>query len=353
MTIEDDQNESQDEELDLDGSVENNKPEKLAEGSEGSEGSKDFVGKLESHHHDLSDLIKPGATAEEIINIIDSVPHDTLIPWEECHLPSMGYYYGWPDGIIKVRAMGQQAEKILTTQRLAKTGQSIDHLFQECCQFPDGFSSSDLLVGDRTFLLYFLRGVTHGNMYEFAVTCPNEECETTNTHVYDLNDLQSSITPARADIGNEPFKVTLPFLSELFKKDIWVEVKFLRAYDTNDIVARRRIRDKTFKKRGGIKSKTKSVDPREQVSQNVIYSDALDNNMDKMIVSFLGDPDRLKIRSLISKLHSRDTSAIREWMRENTPGIDTSIEIVCPDCGHEFKMELPITEDFFRSTKRR
>jgi hypothetical protein len=39
---------------------------------------------------------------------------------------------------------------------------------------------------------------------------------------------------------------------------------------------------------------------------------------------------------------------IREWLRLNSPGIDTQVDLNCADCGQEFRVMLPITESFFR-----
>jgi hypothetical protein len=158
----------------------------------------------------MDDLVRPGGSNEDFLDSILQAPEEKLIPWEECHLPSGGRYYGWQDGTVMVRAMGQTAEKILATDRLQQSGQSIDMLFKECCRFPDGFDPADLLLGDRIFLLYFLRGITHGNLYEFAITCPNSACEQLSTHTYDLNQLAATIHRGDPKLGAEPFDVELP-----------------------------------------------------------------------------------------------------------------------------------------------
>lgn len=355
-----DEHQNSEEELNIDGSSpatpSNNNP------------AQHPINKIESHHANLSDLVGPGASDEDFLDALLATPSERLIPWEECTLPSLGIYYNWPDGICKVRPMGQVAEKILATERLAASGQSIDYLFSECCRFPEGFDASDLLLGDRIFLLYFLRGITHGNMYEFAVTCPNKNCETINTHSYDLNDLAATIKPANASLGQEPFKVELPYLTEATGRKFWVSLRFLRAYDANDMIAMRRAKKKLFARPGGVKSKSaeiakkraqetnelrrQAVDPRNQERQNIALDNALDENLEKIIVNVMGVDDRLKVRSFVQKLHAKDTATIREWLRVNTPGIDNTVEIVCPDCGHEFTVELPITESFFRPSKR-
>lgn len=303
----------------------------------------------------LRNLVPPGASPEEFLDVLANVPQEQLIPWEETSLPSRGIYYGWPDGTCHVRAMGQTAEKILATQRLASSGQSIDYLFRECCKFPAGFDAADLLLGDRVFLLYYLRGITHGNMYEFAVTCNNPECGAVSTHAYDLNDLVTTMRVADQSLGGEPFKITLPYLTEATGREVWVGVRFLRAYDANEMLARRRVRNKAFSKpAGGVRAKTKPmVDPRAKQQEAIMLDSTLDDNLEKIIVSVMGVADRLRVRTFVQKLHAQDTAEIRDWLRNNTPGIDTTIDIECPECKSVFQMELPITESFFRPTKQR
>lgn len=307
------------------------------------------VNQMETAVADLTADINPGMTNEDLVNLIIGSSEEKLIPWEECFLPSRGLYYGWPDGMVMVRAMGQTAEKVLATQRLAQSGQSIDYLFRECCKFPNGFDPVDLLLGDRVFLLYYIRGITHGNLYEFVINCPNENCQSVSTHTYDLNELASTVTWANPTIGREPFKVVLPYMSKATKREFWVGVRFLRGADANDILAKRKARKKMVAKPGGVKTRGLSYDTRPQVQS---IDDSVTENMSKIIVSVMGVDDPFTIRSFIEKMHASDTAEVREWLRNNTPGIDNTVTVECPDCSNEFTVELPITESFFRPSKR-
>lgn len=315
--------------------------------------TQDDINQMHTAVGDLSGLASPGISNEELLARILQMSDDKLIPWEECHLPSRGIYYGWPDGIIKVKAMGQTAEKVLATQRLAQSGQSIDYLFKECCQFPEGFDAADLLLGDRVFLLYYIRGITHGNMYEFAITCPNQNCEAVSTHTYDLNDLARTVVWANPSNGQEPFTVKLPYMTKAVGRDFYVGVRFLRGVDANDILAKRKARKKMFAKPGGVRSRGQRspIDIRRQQQQTQQIDDSVSENMGKIIVSVMGVTDHFTIRQFIEKMHAQDTAAVREWLRSNTPGIDNTVTVECPECTQEFTMELPITESFFRPSK--
>lgn len=292
-----------------------------------------------------------GLSNEELVDRILQVDQEKLIPWELIEIPSRGIYYGWVDGMCQIRPMGQTAEKILVTQRLVSSGQAIDYLFRECCQFPNGFDPVDLLVGDRAFLLYYLRGITHGQIYEFTTTCPNEECGAISPYAYNLNELASTIRYADPSLGQEPFQVTLPHMSEIVGRHMYVGVRFMRASDANDIASRRRVKKKATSQ-AGVRTRGRGTPkPQGQQDQNVALDSILNDNLEKLIVHVQGVRDPLRIREFITRLHARDTATIREWLRDNTPGIDTTVEITCSGCQIDYAVELPITEAFFRPAK--
>lgn len=299
----------------------------------------------------IEDLISPSASNEDVIDAVLAAPDDRLIPWESCTLPSRGMFYDWGTGVVQVHGMGLMTDKILATQRLAQSGESIDHVFRECVRFPDpSFDAMDLLVGDRVFLLYYLRGITHGNIYEFAITCPNPACASTSTHSYDLNEQAKTIKWADPTLGQEPFRVTLPYLSEVTGREFWVGLRFLRGRDTNNMVATRRMRKKVTAApsvRAGRDSQVMNG------HSNVIIDETLSENLQLIVTDVLGVTDRMRVHGTIERLHARDTATIREWLKDNSPGIDTAVTLNCPDCGQAFTTELPITESFFRPTPAR
>lgn len=325
--------------------------------SESQSSDDDNINKMRMHVANLAGVTTPGDSNDEFIDKLLMTPHDQLIPWEDCYLPSRGLYYNgaWEAGRVKVRAMGQTAEKILSTQRLAQSGQSIDYLFRECCQFPEGFDPVNLLLGDRVFLLYFIRGITHGNIYEFAFTCPNQDCQSVSTHVYNLNELVDTTTWANPALGEEPFRVDLPYLTNATEREVWVSVRFLRAYDANDILARKKAKDAATVRPGNsvrTRGRKRPMDVAQQRQQMQKLDDTITENLEKVIVNLMGSGDTLKIRQFVSQMHAQDTATVREWLREHTPGIDNSVIVSCPDCNAEHTVELPITEAFFRPSKR-
>jgi len=83
----------------------------------------------------MSESEKPN-NPQDILDKVLQLQPDQVMPWEEVVLPSQGLYYDGavPDGRVKVRPMGLDAEKILATQRLAQSGKSIEWLFRKCVQ---------------------------------------------------------------------------------------------------------------------------------------------------------------------------------------------------------------------------
>lgn len=295
-----------------------------------------------------SDSADSADTAESLVDELIHMQEDEFIPWEEVTLPSKGEYYGetLPGGVVRVRAMGIHADKILATQRLAQTGQSIDYLFKHCVQLTEGFDPLDLLTGDRIFLLYVLRGITHGNTYEFALKCP--QCEYMSSHIYDLNELAETVKNPDPSIGSEPFKVHLPYMSKAMGKDVWVKVRFMRGRDINQLSNRQR-----FNKRVRAGSTT------NRKERQVVIDETVTDNLATVIASIGGDGlqgevnNSMKIKAVVDRMHAKDTATIREFLRENSPGIDTTIQVECPECGYNIRTELPITENFFRPTSDR
>ncbi len=267
---------------------------------------------------------------------------DEIFIWEPVWLPSQGLYYDGaiPDGRVEVRAWGIEADKILSTQRYASSGMALDYIFKKFVRLPDPqFNHEDLLTGDRTFLLYYLRGITHGNVYSFKFTCSNTDCGEVAILDYDLNDLISTVKVASHDMGEEPFRVNLPYLSESYARDVWVQVRFMRGYDTNKLF-------KTMKTKKPIKRKSKDI--WEQVD------DSIEKNL-QMLVTAVGvgteiKKDRATINNIIGKMHSKDVATVRAFLDNNEPTIDSIIEIECEHCGEEVKQGLPVTAEFFRPT---
>jgi len=298
---------------------------------------------------DLADAAK-GKTGAELIDIITAKPVDDFLPWEKIPLPSMGAYYGGriPDGVIEVRPMGLITDKIMATARLAQTYQALDYIYKHCCKIPNDMDPLDLLVGDRMFILYYLRGVTHGNIYEFSVKCNNQACGIMSTHEYDLNEMARTIRHPK--FNKEPIKIVLPAMSEELGKEFYIEARYMRGRDLQVMMRNQKVRERSMS--GQAKNASEAgKHPMERRKEEISLDTTVEQHLHMQVETVMGVSDRMKVQQVIARLTARDTAIIRDTLRETEPGIDTMIEIVCPECQTEMKLDLPITETFFRPKK--
>lgn len=313
------------------------------------------VNQRESVNQVIADLGR-GMSDAEFINALASAPDDMLIPWEEVPLPSGGIYYeGWQNGTVRVRAMNQSVEKGFSNKRLLQSGGAMDMMFDVCVELPTPMDHKELLVGDRTFLLYYIRGLTFGNLYKFVSKCP--KCNAEGAHTYDMNELYGTVIHSNTSLGKEPFKVVLPHLTAISNREIWVGIRFLRQFDITSIMANRRFMKKASGNGGTVKAgnarrrgraPSSSATQAQDDGQNM--ADALmEGSVSKTIVSVNGVSDTYAVSQIVSRLHSRDNAAIRDFLLENTPGIDSTVNVTCENCGVDAMMDLPITDGFFRS----
>jgi hypothetical protein len=316
-----------------------------------------------SEEHEIAENIERLQTTEvdtkepkvSLLDKVLSTTEDELHPWEAVVLPSRGLYYDGqvPGGVVEVKPMGLYADKVLTTQRLVRSGEALEYIYKKYVRLPNDFDHQSLLDDDRSFLLYYLRGITHGNSYEFILTCPH--CDGVSNHEYDLNELYDTVTPPNPNIGEEPFSVRLPDFSELCGSDFCVKVRFLRGYDTSEMLGTTRA---DAHAPGRARSRKKK-DWRNKHGNDKIkdhgetLDETLERNINRIIVSADGELDRGKIGKMVEKMSSADINSVVEFLRENSPGVDTSIETNCTKCDTIIVTPLPITASFFRPKKRR
>jgi len=289
---------------------------------------------------------------EELVRHTES---DNYIPWERTTLPSQGLYYSnkIPDGIIEVKPMGIDIDKLLTNQRIAQSGELISKIISSCTRWNPEFNIREMLSGDYNYLIYYLRGITHGNDYEFAAECAY--CKTKNIYQINLSQLFETIKGPNEEFIKEPIEFKLPYLSSSFKKDVFALLKLVRV---DDIMKMSRADDQIFdpikisrasvRNRNNIKKKAPSLD----------ISKVYENNLKSQIVGFKIDGKEMKDSrkdQIIEKLHQMDTSAIREFLDDISPGIDTIVEVTCkdPDCNKDANINVPLGEGFFGSTRAR
>lgn len=279
---------------------------------------------------------------KDVVDYLLTTNQDELLPWETVQLPSLGYFYGdnIPDGKVQVRPTGLTADKILSTQRLVQSGKALDHIFQRYVRLPNNFPPANLLVGDRTFLLFYLRGITHGNMYEFSVECSDESCKAKSFHTYDLNYMADNIKYPQHK--QEPIRIPLPYLTAKLGADVWVEARFMRGHDLMTL-------DKKDKLQERVVGSVRSAKTGRSMSRSNEINRRLEQSMYLLITSINGNTDLGKVHKIISeKMSSNDIQMINSELDRYSPGVDLEVTVDCPECGNEMTMQLPLSESFFR-----
>lgn len=243
------------------------------------------------------------------------------IPVETVPLPSNGRVYSSDSSLhnretVEIKAMTAREEDILTSKALLKKGTVISELIKSCL-IDKSIDPRDILTGDRNALMVAIRITGYGAEYDAEIECP--ECQTKAPHQFDLAALpikRLEIEPVAQ--GTNLFEFTLPYTK---KK---VHFRFLTGRDEEEIVA-----TSEKQKKLGLTSET-------SVTTSLLYS----------LMSIDGVEDRAKIAAFTRIMPARDSLALRNYIRDNEPGITMKQETTCPSCGHADEVNMPLGVNF-------
>jgi len=182
-------------------------------------------------------------------------------------------------------------ETILTSPNISNGGKIIDILIKR--KVKDlGFDSSDLLIGDRTALMIFLRVTAFGEEYTQLVF--NSKSGEFEEGVINLSSLQQKKLTIRPDENGE-FEFLLP------KSNKKVTFSLLTGKDEEIID----IREKEDLKRNP-----------DGVSNKLIFT------LEQQIKSIDGERDKIKISNILKKIPIIDSRSLRKYIEEVNPGLD-------------------------------
>jgi hypothetical protein len=288
----------------------------------------------------------------DLDRILSKDPHE-MIPWEEVKLPSRGIYYDselMKEGVVKVRAMNFDVEKAMSNQRIARDGQSLDVMLEKCVQLPDpDFDHLDLLIGDRYYLMFYIRGISYGDDYTFQLKCPH--CGHQDLYTFPMGELQQTLKIADPNL-EYPFRVELPYMSKVMGTKIDVGIRLITGRDMEHIFKNRPDKNRIFSKKARVRKRLEPTRNGPVMHGKDEEDESVNITIKKSIIDVCGDTNPTKIEKFINMLHSQDLSIIGQTIDEVSPGIDTMIEIVCFGCETPIgPIGLPMTENFFRTTK--
>lgn len=237
-------------------------------------------------------------------------------------LPSEGLPYlgALPGGVVSVHPIRVKEEKILAGLQDNRWQEGL-HLLLKSCLATD-FDPNELTLSDRLFLLFQLRTLSYGPMYDFEITCPKDGVQF--THSCDLTKLAVKHLPADF---KEPFEILLPSSNQV------VGLRLLRPKDEVDL---RKFTDAQRVR----KSKTINEDS---------YSYRLSLHITSVEGVALEPGERME---WVENLIGMDSQAIQEAVEETDSGLDGTVSVTCPTCSHQINQSIPWTSTFFRPRKR-
>lgn len=244
---------------------------------------------------------------------------ETVYKYEEILLPSKGKFYddeiAPSNGIIHVRMMTGEEDEILTKQRLLKNGQALNMIYASCIK--ENVKPEEMLAVDRTYLLIFLRGISHGERYNTSIRCP--DCNKSFETEIDLDSLELERCPD--DFDKESLKGKLP------KSGYKFSYRLATGKDEQMV-----------------------NDYQERKTKKNNDDDVWSYRASLLINDIEGLEDKSALQTLLSKLPVADVSHIRSLLNNPPFGVNTEIPMQCAYCDYEFEALLPLDVNFFFPT---
>ena len=237
-----------------------------------------------------------------------------------------------PTGLMgRIRGMKVREERILSDRKLAKSGGQVDELLAACWEEtvdagPYDFGEKDIdwgqvLQGDRFYALLRVRALTYGAQYAFAVSCQSEACRARIEWELDLGELpcrELSEESRGAFADGARFETVLPDAGKR------VCFRLLTGADERKLPQlRRSAGDRLLSAMLAFRVvEVEGLEPRER-------------------------------RRFIEDLTMRDADFLVDEFDRVDCGLDTTIEIECPECFATQEVELPFDRSFFMPGKER
>ena len=225
-------------------------------------------------------------------------------------------------GVIRIRPMTLAEEKIITTDRLIQQGKALDMVLENCVK--SNVNSYDLLSSDRLYLLFYLRGMSYGLDYDFAIRCYH--CGFNFEQTIEIDQLPVKTWDEKGD-GTEPIVMKLP------QTGFEVEARYMRGHDESKLAEAAR----------EMKNFNQADDSIGEALTMLITKITTDDG------EVLSPKDRM---DFIDHMPAGDADFFREVLREKDCGIQMLDRIYCPRCNGELEFNVPLGRNFFRRSRR-
>lgn len=317
----------------------------------------------------VKNINKP--TIQESVNFnIDDIPD--YIQYDILPLPSNGECYASKKGRIPVRYLTASDENIIASPNMYTNGQLIDVILKRCILDKD-FNVDEMCTGDRDAILIWLRGTSYGP--EYPITATNSENGKQYDTVINLNEFKYLPFKLKGD-ENGWFDYTT-------SDGKVIKFKYLSKNDIMDVYDEtiggyvNRSKINIYKNMNEVKRSLKSVEDKVDdfddtlyeatdyiiewvgdksidVDENEMFNKIVTGNMIKYTMSVDGNTDREYITKYIENMRAMEAKKYREYVLENKPGVDMSVEIPIPesDGGGSFKTFLALDDTVFINTAK-
>jgi len=237
-----------------------------------------------------------------------------------------------PSGLSgEIRGLKVKEFNILADRRLAKGGGQIDAILSACWvetldPGPYDFGEKNIdwdkvLQGDRFYALLKVRSLSLGNTYPFGIVCQNESCRHRFEWEIALDDLD---VRKLADDDRERFQSGNRFETRLpgCGKRVWFRLSI-------------------------------GADERRFSKVRQANRDRLWSAMLALRVVEIEDVKDTDKRRFIEDLDISDAEHLRAEFDRVDCGVDTTVEIECPECLSVQDVDLPFDQRFFLGTQRK
>lgn len=257
----------------------------------------------------------------------NTISNKEKYPYEIIELPSGGYFYSEDNplssGKIKMRQPTAKHEDILTSKNLITKGIVIDEFLKSLIIDPIDYDT--MLLGDKNGIMIASRILLYGPEYKTQIKCPS--CGNTQVETFNLAELETKeIDYSKFVRGVNEFDYILPY------SKIPIKIKLLTNKDEREIYQQLKVNKK---------HNLNSVE--NEISIRLSY----------VITNWNGETSRSKIYKYVSEeLLSRDSFALRDYLAEINPGINTDVYFECNNCGYSANISLPMDVNFFWPSRR-
>lgn len=237
-----------------------------------------------------------------------------------------------PSGIVgRIRGMKAREERVLADRKLARSGAQLEQILAACWEEtldpgPYDFGEQPIdwgkvLQGDRFFAMLQIRVLSYGPEYAFSVPCENRGCRARIEWELDLRDLPVRTLSGEsraAFLGGNRFETVLP---DAGRKVVF---RLLTGADERRMAALRRAAgERPITTLLGFRLESiDGVEPRDKQK-------------------FIEDLGMADVTFLLGEFDRVDC------------GVDTEIEVECPECFGTTRIELPFEKGFFLPSMRR